>query len=309
VWASWARASLLLPAVGDANASMRRLPGERPCSSPCGVQQWVDDRRVCVGALSHGSMTSVPPAEARVLTELLDRAGAAALERFGRVRADLKADGSEVTEADRVASEILVEGLASAFPGVGVVSEEGEAVAGTGGRWHVDPIDGTAAFLEGLPTWGPTVCLVEDDQLVMGALHLPRVREHWFAMRGRGAFRDGQRMAPLADAPLTRRDSVCVPSRFHNLPPLGWKGKVRCLGSSAIHLAQVASGGSVATVIPFWEIWDVGAGILLVEEVGGRVQDPAGQPLNPATERRPLVAGSALATAHLSELLSTLSEL
>lgn len=254
-------------------------------------------------------MTTSLPAEARVLSELLQRAGEAALARFGRVSADLKSDGSEVTEADRAASELLVEGLAKAFPGMGVVSEEGEAIAGSGGRWYVDPIDGTAAFLERLPTWGPTVCLVEGDELVMGALHLPRVREHWFAMRGRGAYRDGERMPPLRERTLTRRDSICVPSRFHKLPPLGWKGKARCLGSSAIHLAQVAAGGSVATVIPFWEIWDVGAGILLVEEVGGRVQDPQGRPLNPVHDQRPLLAGRPETLTHLSDLLSTLSEL
>ncbi|TNE86342.1 MAG: inositol monophosphatase [Deltaproteobacteria bacterium] len=254
-------------------------------------------------------MLSAPPAEARALAQLLERAGNAALERFGRVTAELKGDGSEVTEADKAASEILVEGLAKLFPGVAVISEEGEAIAGSGGRWYVDPIDGTAAFLERLPTWGPTVCLVDNGALAMGALHLPRVREHWFAGKGRGAWRDERRMAALADAQLTKRHSICVPSRFHNLPPFGWKGKVRCLGSSAIHLAQVAAGGSVATVIPFWELWDVGAGILLIEEVGGRVQDLAGHALDPVAAPKPLMAGSAHALDHLTPLLASLSEL
>ncbi|MCO4747271.1 MAG: inositol monophosphatase [Proteobacteria bacterium] len=254
-------------------------------------------------------MPAAPSPEARLLTTLLEQAGHAALERFGRVKARLKSDGSEVTEADLAASAILVEGLARAFPGCAVISEEGEAVSGSGGTWYVDPIDGTAAFLEGLPTWGPTVTFIEDQELRMGALHLPRVNEHWFAEKGGGAWRDGARLEPLDPGELTRRHSICVPSRFHNLDALPWLGKVRCLGSSAIHLAQVAAGGSVATVIPFWEIWDVGAGVLLIEEAGGSIQDFSGQPLDPVqSPGTPLVAGTTSTLAHLRPLFASLSE-
>jgi myo-inositol-1(or 4)-monophosphatase len=254
-------------------------------------------------------MPSAPSPEARLLTTLLEKAGVAALERFGNVTARLKSDGSEVTEADLAASSILVEGLARAFPGCAVISEEGEAIAGSGGTWYVDPIDGTAAFLEGLPTWGPTVTLVADDRLSLGALHLPRVGEHWFAEKGGGAWRDGARLETLDPGALNRRHSICVPSRFHNLDALPWFGKVRCLGSSAIHLAQVAAGGSVATVIPFWEIWDVGAGVLLIEEAGGTIQEFSGQPLDPVQRPgTPLVAGTASTLDHLRPVFASLSE-
>lgn len=254
-------------------------------------------------------MLTAPTPEARLLAKLLDQAGQAALKRFGRVSAKLKSDGSEVTEADLAASAILVEGLAAAFPGTAVISEEGEEIAGSSGTWYVDPIDGTAAFLEGLPTWGPTVCLANDGELLMGALHIPRVREHWFAARGAGAWRDGERMANLDPGELHRRHSICVPSRVHSLQPLPWFGKVRCLGSSAIHLAQVAAGGSVATVIPFWEIWDVGAGALLIEEVGGAIQDLHGTSLNPIERPgTPLVAGTASTLTTLRPLFDSLSE-
>lgn len=254
-------------------------------------------------------MPHAPSPEARVLSNLLESAGRAALQRFGTVEARLKSDGTEVTEADLAASAILVEGLASAFPGCAVVSEEGEEIAGSGATWYVDPIDGTAAFLEGLPTWGPTVCLVADGALNLGALHLPRVHEHWFAEHNGGAWRDGERLPQLDPGPLHRRHSICIPSRFHNLGRMPWIGKVRCLGSSAIHLAQVAAGGSVATVIPFWEIWDVGAGVLLIEEAGGRIADLSGIALDPVQRPgTPLVAGAASTLAELRPLFDRISE-
>ena len=257
-----------------------------------------------------GAMPTAPCNDARVLARILEQAGRRALEFFQTVNTEYKRDGSEVTEADRQCSEIIVEALTRAFPSCAVVSEEGEAVAGSGPTWFVDPIDGTAAFLEGLSTWGPAISLVDGDEVLMGAVYLPRLGEHWFATRGGGAWRGDTRLTMLEPRPLTRRDSICIGSRFHRVGPLPWKGKVRCLGSSAIHLTQVAAGGSVATVIPFWEIWDVGAGCLMVEEVGGMVQDLHGTPLRLSSNGGgPFVAGHTDTLAQLQPLLHTLAEI
>ena len=241
---------------------------------------------------------------------MLEQAGQRALEFFRAVKTEYKQDGSEVTAADRACSEMLVEALASVYPNCAVVSEEGEAVAGSGPTWFVDPIDGTAAFLEGLSTWGPALSLVDGDEVLMGAVYLPRIGEHWFAARGAGAWRGEHRLPGLKARPLTRRDSICIGSRFHRVGPLPWKGKVRCLGSSAIHLTQVAAGGSVATVIPFWEIWDVGAGCLMIEEVGGTARDLQGQPFRLSHHGGgPFVAGHPDALDQLHPLLQTLAEI
>src|SRR5690242_4899180 len=96
------------------------------------------------------------------LERLLRSAGEVALGHFRTVRPEDKADGSEVTRADREVEDLLVEGLSSAFPGDAIESEEGSHVSGGEATWYVDPIDGTSSFLEGLAHWGPTVCRIAD---------------------------------------------------------------------------------------------------------------------------------------------------
>lgn len=213
--------------------------------------------------------------------------------RLGHAIAERKPDGSQVTEADRAAEGVLVEGLARLFPGTAIAGEEGTVVAGSGGTWYVDPLDGTSAYLEGLGHWGPTVCLVDGDALRLGAFWLPRLREWWFAERGQGAWRDDVRLHPADPGPPQRLHSLYLPSRHHRVGPLPWPGKVRALGSSAAHLAQVAGGGAVATLIPTWAMWDVGCGVLLVEEAGRKVVDRTGAPFDPVARPNQLFLAGA----------------
>jgi myo-inositol-1(or 4)-monophosphatase len=236
---------------------------------------------MCVGEFS--TAPTSPIAEARILREILGAAGAAALERFRAVSARRKADGSIVTEADLEAQEIIAEGLSRAFPGIPIVAEEGglDADPGRGVRFYVDPIDGTAAFVEGLAHWGPTVGLVVDDDPVLGALYIPRIDEFWVARRGAGAWLDGVRLEPRRHERVRRNDVLYVPSRFHTVAPRAWPGKMRGLGSTAVHLAQVAAGAGSAAVIARWAPWDVACGILLVEEANRVITDLAAAPLSP----------------------------
>jgi myo-inositol-1(or 4)-monophosphatase len=238
------------------------------------------------------------------LRRLVEDAGAHALSYFGRVERELKSDGTPVTAADRAVEERLVEALSRAFPGEAIRSEEGTRVEGRDGAavWYVDPIDGTGAFLSGLAHWGPTVCRVVGGELQAGAFYTPRVRELWYAERGTGAWRDGVRLPPLVEPDAIRTDDVLfAPSRFHRVQPVPWSGKIRALGSGAAHLALVAAGGGLCTVIPQWALWDVGCGALLIREVGGVIWDAHGVPVAPESvpPNLPLLAGVPLALSQL----------
>lgn len=237
-----------------------------------------------------------------ILARLLEAAGAAALSASRTARGRLKPDGSEVCEADLRSEALLVEGLARAFPGAAVISEEGTRVEGRDGVWYVDPIDGTSAYLDGLAYWGPTVCLVCGGRPEVGALWLPRLRELWYARRGAGAWRNGTRLVARPDATPGRHDAIFLPSRFHRVGPIPWPGKVRALGSSATHLALVASGSGLATVVPRWGPWDVAAGLLLITEAGLAVTDPRGSPVEPLSGPAglPFLAGARTALGLLS---------
>lgn len=232
----------------------------------------------------------------QVLRQLMEQAGAEALRRFRRASPDQKADGSVVTEADRASEEVLVEGLMRHFPGEGIVGEEGAAIAPRegAGTWYVDPIDGTSSFVGQLAYWGPTVARVTDGELDVGGFYVPRLQEYWHAERNGGAWRDGDRLPPYTPSLPIGERVIFVPSRFHRRGPAPWSGKVRALGSGAAHLALVAGGSGVGTIMSKWELWDVGCGTLLNRETGRMIWDLAGNPLVPeATEPGvPFIAGT-----------------
>lgn len=236
---------------------------------------------------------------------LMERAGAEALARFRAASPERKADGSVVTEADRAVEAILIEGLTRAFPGDGIVGEEGARVQPRPGAatWYVDPIDGTSAFVGQLAYWGPTVCRVQDGQLDVGAFYVPRLDELWYAEHGGGAWRDGVRLRGGPDVRSRGGDTILfVPSRFHRRGPAPWTGKVRALGTSAAHLALVAAGAGVGAVIPHWSLWDVGCGALLIREAGRMIWDLAGNDFVPEASEHglPFLAGTAEAMQQLT---------
>ena len=225
------------------------------------------------------------------------------LTYFRRVEPEMKADGSQVSPADRAAERSLIDGLLKEFPDCGILAEEGGNIPDSGGgTWHIDPLDGTTAYLEGLAHWGPTVCLVQGGALVVGAFWMPRVHEFWYAERGNGAWLDETLLRNPDPQGISRHDAFMVPSRFHLASGFSWPGKVRALGCSAAHLSQVACGGAIAALVPRWAMWDVGCGILLIEEAGRKVVDLRGRPLDPvATPGVPFLAGAPIALARLRE--------
>lgn len=241
----------------------------------------------------------------QVLRQLMKRAGAEALQRFRHASPGQKADGSVVTEADRAAEEVLVEGLMRHFPGHGIVGEEGTAIDARAGSptWYVDPIDGTSSFLAELAYWGPTVSRVTEGALDVGGFYVPRLDEYWHAEAGGGAWRDGVRLASAGDELPVHEHVLFVPSRFHTAGRAPWRGKLRALGSGAAHMALVAGGSGVGAVVSKWELWDVGCGALLIRETGRMIWDLAGNPLAPETSAAgvPFIAG----THHVHEALTT----
>jgi myo-inositol-1(or 4)-monophosphatase len=238
---------------------------------------------------------------ARALAVAREAAGAGvdtlreAWERRGRatIVADEKQPRDLVTEADRAAERCIVERIRAAFPDHALLAEEsdhGESREGLGAaRWVVDPLDGTANFVHGIPMWAVSVALLDGDAPVVGVVVDP-VRDEWFtAVTGRGAFLDGGDPAdaePLAVSPSREPGRAILATGFPFRRPveidryLEAFGEIfrrvsdmRRAGSAALDLAYVASG----RLEGFWEIglhrWDIAAGELLVLEAGGRVSD------------------------------------
>ncbi len=237
-------------------------------------------------------------------TELLDgavaaaRAGGAVLvEGLHRPKqVELKSErASIVTWADVTAQAAILGVIVERFPDHAVLAEEDGAgdgeVAEPAVTWLVDPLDGTSNYAHGVPFACTSVAVRDADGLAAGAIFDPFREELFTAVRGGGAWLDGERLAVSAvDSPS--RALVCTGIQSDDPDAIAAFGRrivalsrqcrgVRCVGSPALCLAYVAAG----RIDAFLErdatfAWDVGAGALLITEAGGRIEDLDGGALN-----------------------------
>lgn len=216
------------------------------------------------------------------------REAGALLENFQRRRVpfELKGDFDLVTEADRASEQLVVGRLRAHFPDHGLEAEEGARHEGSSAyRWFIDPLDGTTNFAHGFPVYNVTMAVTKDDDLIAGVIYDPVRDEMFAAEKGSGATLNGKKIS-VSSAPALSESLVATgfPSRKRHLNiniHFYWQMAmlthgVRRAGSAAIDLAWVACGRMEA----FWEFglnpWDQAAGILLVQEAGGRCSDMHG---------------------------------
>lgn len=231
------------------------------------------------------------------------------------IREELKGAVDLVTEMDRRSEELLVARLTDAFPGTAVLAEEGSGGALPGSdTWIIDPLDGTTNYAHGFPVFAVSVGLERRGRIELGLVLDVMHDELYSAVRGGGAWRNGTRLAVSGRKSV---ESSLLATGFPydirstdrtNLPQfstLALRARgVRRAGAAALDLAWVAAGG----LDGFWEEklhpWDVAAGVLLVEEAGGRLSGYRGEPAD-------IRAGTLVATngwIH-DELVAILAEL
>ena len=200
-----------------------------------------------------------------------------------------KAPADFVSAADLKAEQTIFEMLTKARPGYGFLGEERGMIEGTDKThtWIVDPLDGTTNFLHAIPHFAINIALQREGAVVAAVTFNPVTNELFWAEKGKGAFVNDKRLRVAA---RTRMDEAVLAT---GIPFLG-HGRhatflkelfqvsqrvagVRRFGSAALDLAWVAAGRYDA----YWERdlkpWDIGAGILLVTEAGGRVTDCDGE--------------------------------
>src|SRR5262249_13348725 len=207
----------------------------RRSSSPSGGSSAGSGSGCCRGRGGHAMMTAMglPPVDA--LEDLVRRAGELALAKRGRVAAEEKADRTLVTEADREVEAFLVSALATILPEAAVLAEEGSVRSGAGSLCVViDPIDGTSAFLAGLPTWCVSPGVLEGGRAIAGVVHVPCTGETYGAAAG-AARLNGRPMRALPGCPPAAEPYILVPAKLHLRRRLRYPGKARALGSAAHH--------------------------------------------------------------------------
>lgn len=218
-------------------------------------------------------------------------AGRVTLEYFGGdLTVERKADATPVTVADRRAEELLRERLADRCPADGILGEEfGVAEGESGRRWTLDPIDGTIAFVHGVPLYGVMIGLLDGEDAVLGVVHHPALGETVSAGRGLGCARERGGAAPVG-ATVSGVDrlseAMVLATDFGRLPgpDLGaafarLRGAVRELrtwGDCWGH-GLVATGRAEAMIDPKMSPWDSVPLQPIVEEAGGRFTTVAGE--------------------------------
>ena len=230
-------------------------------------------------------------------------AGTLALDyyrRVGELNVISKGTQDFVTEADRNVEVRVREMIAQAFPDDGIVGEEHAPKQGiTGYTWVIDPIDGTANFINSIPAWTVVLAVVKEDQTVEGVIHDPVHDETFAATRGKGATLNGAPMRCPADARFDRgsisvgycnRAGVETTTRFLG-DVMARGGVFSRSGSGALSLAYVAAGRYVGYLEEHMNAWDCLAGQLIISEAGGRVEDQSANQMIAQGGR--VIAGSA----------------
>jgi histidinol-phosphatase len=206
---------------------------------------------------------------------LADLADSLSLPRFraSDLRVETKPDLTPVTDADRTVERALRERIAAERPGDTVLGEE-EGDEGGDVRWILDPIDGTKNFSRGLPVWATLIALERDGTVVCGVVSAPALGHRWWAARGEGAWRDGERIAVSGVATLGDASVSCSYGKdLAVFEPRVWHA--RGIGDFWQHVL-VAEGAFDAAVDARLAIWDYAAVGVIVEEAGGRCGAPDG---------------------------------
>ncbi|HUJ96357.1 MAG TPA: inositol monophosphatase family protein [Terriglobales bacterium] len=244
------------------------------------------------------------------MAEIAREAGALLMEYFSQhVRVEYKGEADLVTVADRKSETLIRDRIRQRWPEHSILGEEqGLAETGSDYRWYVDPLDGTTNFAHGFPVFCVSLALEFKGSRIAGVVYDPTRNELFAAGQGSGAFLNGQpihvsRVANLAESlvatgfPSHKRHKNPNILFYHQIT-LRTHG-VRRAGSAALDLCDVACGRFDG----FWEFnlnpWDTAAGVLIVEEAGGKVTDFRGRPFDISS--RQTVASNGLVHAALLE--------
>lgn len=235
--------------------------------------------------------------EMSVALELTREAGAAILDVYdGPFEIEQKAGADDlepVTQADRIANEIIVQRLSREFPEDGILAEESidtERRLGKARVWMVDPLDGTTGFIDGNGDFAVQIGLAEDGECVLGVVYQPLTGILYRAVRGGGAWVERPEAEPERARVSTHTDLATMrlaASRSHRSPRMdrvvqsfGVKQEVR-RGSVGIKVGLIVEQQCDLYVhlSPRTKQWDTCAPEIILREAGGKLTDLFGEPL------------------------------
>ncbi len=219
--------------------------------------------------------------------------GQHAMEEINYVKATVKNGNELVTQADRQCQQIIIDRIKETFPDHGFIAEEGDE-----GKmfkrpprdepaiwWAIDPIDGTNNFAHGVLAFTVSVAAMLEGQPIAGVVFDPATESMYTAVRDGEPQLNGRRIS-AGDEDLGPFVGIGLDNHFPNPVPPGVnqiisQARFRNFGTTALHLAYVASGGLAGTVICTPKLWDIAAGIAIAEAAGAVATDWQGRTIFP----------------------------
>ncbi len=208
-----------------------------------------------------------------IMIKAAEKASKAVVRDFGEIeklQVSKKGPNEFVTKTDRHVEKVLIDELSKMKKNYSFYSEEAGKINNKDKEniWIIDPIDGTTNFLHGIPHFAISIALQTNGEIVSGLIFDPIKDEMYYSDKNKGAFLNNQRLR------VSNKNSLdnCLFSsnnegvKFSDL-------NMRCSGSAALDLAYVASGRLDGYFQNKINLWDVAAGVLMVEEAGGIVND------------------------------------
>ncbi len=270
----------------------------------------MEERLFFLNGLLEGKLLGLADSATKAAME----AGAILRELYDKPH-DVKFKGAIdlVTEADTAAEEKIIEVLSERHPEIQILAEE----SAPGQRvevpkiWIVDPLDGTTNFAHGFPWFGVSIAYQEGQEILIGIIYCPMQDELFCAVKNLGAWLNGKPITVSKEQSLSRSLlATGFPYDIQTDPDPVIKVLKRMLvnaqgirraGAAALDLAYVACG----RLDGFWEVklkpWDTAAGMLLVEEAGGKVTDFKGHDYSPF--QKEIVATNGLIHKEMLKLL------
>lgn len=208
------------------------------------------------------------------------------LSRLDAIKVDNKRDKDFVSDIDRQAEFEIINIIRRAYPDHAILAEESGKTAGSSIEWIIDPLDGTTNYLHGFPQFAVSIAVRQNKVLEAGVVYDPMLQELFVATRGQGATLNDRRIRVSNRIHLnTALIGTGLPYLNHHdydtyLRQLSKVMRsvagIRRAGAASLDLAYVASG----RLDGFWEnslqIWDIAAGVLLIQEAGGLISDTKG---------------------------------
>jgi myo-inositol-1(or 4)-monophosphatase len=207
------------------------------------------------------------------MIKAVEKASIALIRDFGEIeklQVSLKGPTDFVSNADLKAEKIIIQELKKARPNYSIISEEEGSEANKDKRntWIIDPIDGTTNFLHGIPHFAISIALKSENEIVSGVIYDPIKDEMFYAEKDSGAFFNNQRIRVSKKREINRCLFAISGKSKNELDLL-----TRKTGSAALDMAYVASGRYDGYFQKNLNLWDIAAGIIIVKEAGGIINE------------------------------------